>query len=46
MFIKAVQNDLTIEEVGAATGEQALMVTQIIDGIFRSSEEGREVTIG
>jgi predicted dehydrogenase len=45
MFIKAVQNDLTIEEVGAATGEQALMVTQIIDGIFRSSEEGREVTI-
>lgn len=45
MFLKAIKEDLTIEEVGAATGEQALMVTQIIDGIFKSSEVGHEVTI-
>jgi len=28
------------------TGEEALMTTQIIDAIYRSSEEGREVPVG
>jgi predicted dehydrogenase len=45
MFLKAIKEDLPIAEVGAATGEQALMVTQIIDGIFASTEAGREVPI-
>jgi predicted dehydrogenase len=44
-FLRAIKNDLTIEEVGAATGEQALMVTQIMDAIYKSSDEGKEVAI-
>ena len=31
--------------MGAATGEQGLMVTQIMDALYRSSEENREVPI-
>ena len=46
MFIKAIREDMTIHEVGAATGEQALMVTQIMDAIYKSSETGSEVAIG
>jgi predicted dehydrogenase len=42
-FLTAVRDDKTIEEVGAATGEQALMVTQIMDAIYASN--GREVLI-
>ncbi|WP_394795600.1 Gfo/Idh/MocA family protein [Armatimonas sp.] len=45
MFVKAIREDLTIESVGAATGEQALMVTQIMDAIYKSSETGKEVAI-
>ena len=45
MFVKAIREDLTIESVGAATGEQALMVTQIMDAIYTSSETGKEVAI-
>jgi predicted dehydrogenase len=44
-FLRAIKNNLTIEEVGAATGEQALMVTQIMDAIYKSSDEGKEVAI-
>jgi predicted dehydrogenase len=40
-FIEAIRNDT--EPV--VTGEQALMVTEILDGIYRSAEEGREVPI-
>jgi len=28
------------------TGEHGLMVAQVMDGIYRSAEEGREITIG
>jgi predicted dehydrogenase len=46
MFIRAIREDIPVKETGAATGEQALMVTQIIDGIFKSSElGGKEVEI-
>lgn len=45
MFLKAIREDMTIDEVGAATGEQALMVTQIMDAIYKSSEVGAEVAI-
>lgn len=45
MFVKAVKENRTIEEMGAATGEQALLVTQIMDAIYKSSELGREVPI-
>jgi predicted dehydrogenase len=44
-FVKAVRDDLTIESIGAATGEQGLMVTQIMDAIYRSGEVGAEVRI-
>jgi len=40
-FIEAVRNDTEVP----VTGEQALMTTQIIDAIYRSSEEGREVPV-
>ncbi|MGC4045911.1 MAG: Gfo/Idh/MocA family oxidoreductase [Armatimonas sp.] len=45
-FLRAIKDDLTIEEVGAATGEQAMMVTQIMDAIYKSHETGAEVKIG
>ena len=45
MFVQAVKEGRTIEEMGAATGEQALLVTQIMDAIYKSSELGREVPI-
>jgi predicted dehydrogenase len=45
-FLTAVRDDRTIEEMGAATGGQALMVTQIMDAIYQSAETGREVVIG
>lgn len=44
-FVTAVRDNRTIEEIGAATGEQALMVTQIMDAIYRSAETGREAAI-
>jgi len=40
-FVEAVREDKPVP----VTGEQALQVTQIIDGIYRSAEEGREVTL-
>jgi predicted dehydrogenase len=40
-FVKAIREDLPVE----VPGEEGLKVTQIIDGIYRSSEEGREVAI-
>jgi hypothetical protein len=45
-FVTAIRDNRTIEEMGAATGEQAMMVTQIMDAIYRSAETGREVAIG
>jgi predicted dehydrogenase len=46
MFLKAIRENIPVKETGAATGEQGLMVTQIIDGIFKSSElGGKEVEI-
>ena len=44
-FLAAIRDDRTIEEMGAATGEQALMVTQIMDAIYRSAETGQETKI-
>ena len=44
-FVRAVKEDLTIDEIGAATGEQGLMVTQIMDAIYKSGETGKEVII-
>ena len=44
-FLRAIKDDLTIEEVGAATGTQARMVTQIMDAIYKSHEVGGEVPI-
>lgn len=41
-FIEAIQNDTE----PLVTGEQALMVAQIMDAIYASSESGREVAIG
>jgi predicted dehydrogenase len=40
-FVEAVREDKPVP----VSGEQALQVTQIIDGIYRSAEEGREVAI-
>jgi predicted dehydrogenase len=40
-FVKAIREDTPVE----VTGEQGLQVTQIIDGIYRSAEQGKEVTI-
>jgi len=40
-FIEAVREDKPVP----VPGEEALQVTQIIDGIYRSAEEGREVAI-
>lgn len=44
-FLTAVRDDRTIEEMGAATGEQAIMVTQIMDALYKSAETGREAII-
>jgi len=44
-FLKAIREDLPIAATGAATGEQALMVTQIMDAIYQSSATGKEVAI-
>ncbi|MDX1934753.1 MAG: Gfo/Idh/MocA family oxidoreductase [Capsulimonadales bacterium] len=44
-FLTAVRDDRTIEEMGAATGEQAMMVTQIMDALYESAATGREATI-
>ena len=44
-FVRAIRDDLAVTETGAATGEQALMVTQIMDAIYASGEQGREVAI-
>lgn len=40
-FIKAIQEDAPVP----VTGEEGLMVAKIIDGIYRSSECGREVLL-
>jgi predicted dehydrogenase len=40
-FVEAVREDKPVP----VPGEQALQVTQIIDGIYRSAEAGREVSI-
>jgi predicted dehydrogenase len=40
-FIDAIKNDTEVP----VTGEQALLVMKILDGIYRSSEAGREVAI-
>ncbi|MES2464124.1 MAG: Gfo/Idh/MocA family oxidoreductase [Armatimonadota bacterium] len=45
VFVKAVKEGLDVASLGAASGEQALMVTQIMDAIYKSSDLGREVTI-
>lgn len=45
VFVQAVKEGRPVAELGAATGEQALMVTQIMDAIYASSEQGKEVTI-
>jgi predicted dehydrogenase len=45
VFVKAVKEGLDVASLGAASGEQALMVTQIMDAIYKSSELGKEVTI-
>jgi predicted dehydrogenase len=41
-FVKAIREDTPV----LVTGEEALMTTQIIDAIYRSGEEGREVPVG
>lgn len=40
-FVASVKNDTEVY----VTGEQALMVTKIMDGIYKSSELGKEVAI-
>jgi predicted dehydrogenase len=40
-FVEAIRDDKPVP----VPGEEGLMVTQIIDGIYRSSEEGREVSL-
>jgi len=40
-FVRAILDDAPVP----VTGEEGLMTTQIIDAIYRSSEEGREVTV-
>jgi predicted dehydrogenase len=40
-FVQAIREDTPVP----VTGEQALMTTQIIDAIYRSSEAGREVPV-
>ncbi len=40
-FVESIREDKPV----LVTGEQALQVTQIIDGIYRSAEAGREVAI-
>jgi predicted dehydrogenase len=40
-FVESIREDKPVQ----VTGEQALMVTEIIDGIYRSSEEGKEVAL-
>jgi predicted dehydrogenase len=44
-FVTAVRDNIPIEATGAASGEQGRMVTQIMDALYRSGEEGREVPI-
>ncbi len=44
-FVDAVRDDRPVTDFGAASGEQGLMVTQIMDAIYASSETGREVEI-
>ena len=44
-FLHAVRDDRAIEETDAATGEQALLVTQIMDAIYESAQTGRESQI-
>jgi predicted dehydrogenase len=39
--VRAIRNNISIK----ATGKQGLMVTQIMDALYRSSEENREVQI-
>ncbi|MGV3723571.1 MAG: Gfo/Idh/MocA family protein [Actinomycetota bacterium] len=41
LFVDAILNDTPV----AVTGEEALMTTQIIDAIYRSSELGHEVPV-
>jgi len=41
-FVDAIMEDIPVP----VTGEEALMTTQIIDAIYRSTEEGREVPVG
>lgn len=40
-FVKAILDDTPV----TVTGEEALMTSQIIDAIYRSSETGKEVTV-
>ncbi len=44
-FVRTVKEGIPVAETGAATGEQGLMVTQIMDALYRSGEEKREVAI-
>lgn len=44
-FVQAVREGREVGSLGACTGEQGLMVTQIMDALYRSGEEGREVGI-
>jgi predicted dehydrogenase len=46
VFVRAVRDNLPVESLGAANGEQGLMVTQIMDALYASSETGTEVAIG
>jgi predicted dehydrogenase len=45
VFVEAVRDRRAVTEFGAASGAQGLMVTQIMDAIYASSESGREVEI-
>ncbi len=40
-FVSAIREDEPVE----VPGEQGLMVTEIIDALYRSSEEGKEVAL-
>jgi predicted dehydrogenase len=40
-FVQSIREDTPV----LVTGEQALQVTEIIDGIYRSAEEGKEVAL-
>jgi predicted dehydrogenase len=45
VFVDAIREGKAVTEYGAASGEQGLMVTQIMDAIYASSDLGHEVEI-